>query len=203
MGLWTTLRNLLKSSTLQSDEDFKAFLESRAAFLVQKSITEYSQARANMMFSTLLSEKPFQAAYENARWLSFPAGLSMVAELLMGSIRARLNGEANQTAQRLTALARHIVARYPLPPDQEPSFWTKAVDRLEADLLRAALGTPHMAHDIATPRAREIFDSLPFHSQIKQHDFAMFRNTLAFHLTAIATELEETDLGHPAFSSSN
>ena len=72
---------------LSSRMELRDFLESRAAYLAQKSISEYTQARANMMFSTLLGEKAFQDAYEKARWFSFPATLSMVAEALAARLR--------------------------------------------------------------------------------------------------------------------
>ena len=69
------LSRIFLGPKLASRQELQGFLESRAAYLAQKSISEYTQARANMMFSTLLSEKAFQNAYERARWFSFSASL--------------------------------------------------------------------------------------------------------------------------------
>ena len=76
------LSRIFLGPKLSSRQELRGFLESRAAYLAQKSISEYTQARANMMFTTLLAEKGFQDAYERARWFSFSATLSMVAEAL-------------------------------------------------------------------------------------------------------------------------
>jgi hypothetical protein len=184
---------LLGKRSISTEQDLQEFIESRAAFLVQKSITEYAQARANMMFSTLLGEKGFKDAYESARWRSYPAGLSMVCEMALAELRKR-EGDPHQMATMLTGLAGNIVARFPLPAGQPDRFWATALSAVEADLARAAMGSPHEVHAIVNPRANEIFDALPFHASIRSHDFPMFRNTLAFHLTEIAGELEEMEI---------
>lgn len=193
MAMWplSALRKLLKSKNIDSANKLQNWLESRAAYLVQKSITEYSQARANMMFSTLLGEKGFQDAYEKARWSAFPAGLSMVSEITAGAMR---NRNLTQACETTLAAANAIIERYPVPAGQNDNFWVQSNLRLRADLERAKLGQPRPAHEVVRHRAREIFDALPFHSNIKKHDFEMFRNTLAFHLTGIASELEEMEI---------
>jgi len=194
MALLQILKNLFGTRKLSSPKDLQSFLESRSAFVVQKSITEYAQARANMMFSTLLGEKTFQKAYEEARWKSFPAGLSAVAELMAGALRTRLNLSPAEASAVMAQAARRLVTDYPVPEFADETYWAGAIGKLEADLARAELGQVRPAHAIAQTRATEVFDALPFHSAIKKHDFDMFRNTLSFHLAEIATELEESRL---------
>jgi hypothetical protein len=193
MALWTKLAGLVRKPALNSSQDVRNFYESRTAYLVQKSLAEYSQARANMLFSTLLSEKAFQTSYEQARWLSFPAGLSMVGETIASAMRTQQNLRGEDAAAMISGLAHDIVKPFPQASGRPEGEWAQAMSSLEADLARAALAEPRHPHDIVKARAREIFDALPFHPAIKQHDFGMFRNTLAFHLTGIAQELEETN----------
>ncbi len=191
MSVFDKIARLWQKEQLNSYKSLAAFTESRTAFLVQKSITEYAQARSNMMFSTLSSEAGFKAAFERARWHSFPAGFSMVSELVLGALRTRLDCDAQLAANTMQALVRDVLKHYPQPVGEQQDFWLKAISSIDADLSRSILGEPHPAHDIVNPRAREIFDVLPFHASVRQHDFGMFRNTLAFQLAAIATELEE------------
>lgn len=194
MGLFDTFKSLFARRSIASSRDLQDFLESRAAFLVQKSITEYSQARANMMFSALLGEKQFQAAYETARWQSYPAGLAMVAEVMAGQLRDRLGLSASAAETLVASLSNTVIAKMsdhgPLSTEQ----WSAAREDLETALARAGLAAPRRIHPIAADRARVIFDALPFHDAIRKHDFGMFRNTLAFHLAEIATELEQAEL---------
>lgn len=194
MGLFHKLKSLFVRRRITSSRDLQDFLESRAAYLVQKSITEYSQARANMMFSALLGEKQFQSAYEAARWTAYPAGLAMVAEVIAGQLRDRLvlNATAAETlvAKLSDSIVNKMAGHGPLTSEQ----WSTARKDIETALARAGLASPRRAHAIAADRARTVFDALPFHDAIRKHDFGMFRNTLTFHLAEIATELEEAEL---------
>ena len=52
MNWLTFLSRIFLGPKLSSRKELRDFLESRAAYLAQKSISEYTQARANMMFTT-------------------------------------------------------------------------------------------------------------------------------------------------------
>jgi hypothetical protein len=194
MGILDRLKSVFLRSRIESREDALAFLESRAAFVAQKSLTEYAQARANMMFSSLLREKGFQDAYDEARWRAYPATLSMVAEIVTGALRTRLGTPVETATRFVEELIGEVVEKMRGHGPLTEAEWSAAQAAVSTDLARAGLGAPHAAHAIAKARAKEVFDALPFHPAIKQHDFEMFRNTLAFHLTEIATELEQSQL---------
>jgi hypothetical protein len=185
------LSQIFLGPKLSSRQEFRSFLESRAAYLAQKSISEYTQARANMMFSTLLGEKAFQDAYERARWYSFPATLSMVAEALEDRLRNLDISDPDSINVMLQSLAKDIVSAYPVPAGGSADFWQMALLDLERDLLRAGMAAPHAVHIIPKARAREVFETLPVHASVRKHDFDMFRNTLSFHLTEIGAEIED------------
>ncbi len=185
------LSRVFLGPTLSSRNELRGFLESRAAYLAQKSISEYTQARANMMFTTLLAEKAFQDAYERARWFSFPATLSMVAEALAARLRLMDISDADSINVMLQSLAEDIVSAYPVPEGGSADFWQMVLLDLERDLLRAGLAAPHAIHLIPKARSREIFENLPVHPSVRKHDFGMFQNTLSFHLTEIGAEIED------------
>ena len=185
------LSRIFLGPKLSSRQELRGFLESRAAYLAQKSISEYTQARANMMFTTLLAEKAFQDAYERARWFSFPATLAMVAEALAARLRIMDIGDTDSINVMLQSMAEDIVSAYPVPVGESADFWQMALLDLERDLLRAGLAAPHAIHVIPKARSREIFENLPVHPSVRKHDFDMFQNTLSFHLTEIGAEIEE------------
>ncbi|MGE4252657.1 MAG: hypothetical protein AB7F09_24950 [Parvibaculaceae bacterium] len=190
MSLWSTVKGLFAPEPVTTSDELKDFLASRAAFLVQKSIMEYAQARSNMMFSTLLSEPAFLAAHEQSRWASYPAAFSMVTEMAEGMIRPHA-ADALALHAALAAIGRSVFAEYALPSGQSPGFWQDASATLDHDLGVAGLGQPKPVHEIPLARAREIFDHLPVHETLRQHDFVMFRNTLRFHMAEIGTEFSE------------
>ena len=192
MMTWlASLSRIFLGPKLSSRQELRGFLESRAAYLAQKSISEYTQARANMMFTTLLAEKAFQDAYETARWFSFPATLSMVAEALAARLRNLDVGDTDSINIMIQSLAEDIVSAYPVPEGESTDFWQMKLLDLEGDLLRAGLAAPHAIHLIPKARSREIFENLPVHPSVRKHDFDMFQNTLSFHLTEIGAEIEE------------
>lgn len=194
MGLFGKLVSLFARQSIASNRDLQDFLESRAAYLVQKSITEYSQARANMLFSSLLGERQFQAAFESSRWRAYPAGLAMVAEVVTGQLRERLGLEPIKAEARVVALTEAVIDKLSGHGPLDDRHWSEAREDIGKALARASLAGPRRVHAIVGERARTIFDALPFHDAIRKHDFGMFSNTLAFHLAEIATELEETEL---------
>jgi hypothetical protein len=194
MGLFQKLKSLFARHRIASSRDLQDFLESRAAYLVQKSITEYSQARANMMFTSLLGEKQFQSAYEAARWTAYPAGLAMVAEVVAGQLRDRLGLSAPAAETLAARLANAVIEKMSNHGPMSQEQWAAARKDIETVLARASLAAPRRTHPIAGDRSRIIFDALPFHDAIRKHDYGMFRNTLAFHLAEVATELEEAEL---------
>lgn len=191
MSLWSAVKNLFAPEAIATRDQLKEFLMSRAAFLAQKSIMEYVQARANMMFSTLLSEPAFLAAYEEARWASYPAAFSMVTEMAEGMVRPHAAGSTLDLHAALVGLGREVFAEFPLPRGQGPRFWGEAAEALDRDLGAAGLGPARPVHEIPLARAREIFDRLPVHESLRQHDFTIFRNTLRFHMAEIGTEFSE------------
>jgi hypothetical protein len=191
VSILSSIKSLFAAQQIASRETLRAFLESRSAYLVQKSISEYVQARANMLFSTLMAEKAFVEAYEHARWRSYPPAFSMVTEMAEGFLREEMFSAPGALDQALCHLARDIFAGFPIPAGEANHFWQDAANQLELDLAQASLGAPKPVRNIPYVRAREIFDTLPVHKQIRRHDFDMFQNTLRFHLTEIRAEFED------------
>ncbi len=139
----------------------------------------------------MMREPLFLAGYEKARWQSYPAAISMVAEMVEGHIRGGAGTVPGACDAAILKLVGNIVSRYGTPSGLGEAFWTEATVRVSHDLAQAALAGPKQVQSIAINRAREIFDALPASAQMKQHDFDMFRNTIRFHLTEIAVEFDE------------
>jgi hypothetical protein len=191
MGIIAKIRGIFAPQKIGDLAALQHFMESRAAFLVQKSIMEYIQARSNTLFSTMMREPLFLAGYEKARWQSYPAAISVVAEMVEGHVRNGAGTAPGACDAAILKLIDNIVSRYATPSGLGTAFWAEASARAARDLAQASLGPPKQVQAIANLRAREIFEALPASPQMKQHDFDMFRNTIRFHLTEIAVEFDE------------
>ena len=195
MSFLSALKGLFRPQRIADRVQLKDFLESRAAYLVQKSMMEYCQARANMLFSTLMGEADFRAAYEHARWHAYPLGFAMVAEMAEGLLRPHCAERLLELHTALLGIAREVFSAFPVPPQAAAGFWQTALETLDQDLGQAGLGHVKPWREIPGRHARQIFDLLPIHDRVKSHDFSMFQNNLRFHLTEIGAEFEEiTDL---------
>jgi hypothetical protein len=191
MSIFSTLASYFAPQQIADSAALQQFIESRSAYLVQKSITEYTQARAGMLFSTMMREPIFLAGYEKARWHSYPAAISMMTEMVEGTIREREETPTGSLDAGLLRLVEAILAQYPVPSGLGEEFWRDAAERVSRDLAQAALGPPKAVQNIPPFRVKEIFDALPLNDHLKQHDFPMFSNTIRFHLTELKVEFEE------------
>lgn len=191
MRLWTAMKQLLGPRPIATRQELKQFLESRAAYLVQKSIMEYSQARANMLFSTLLGESAFLSAYDHARWHSYPAAFSMVAEMAEGHLRGHAGAGVARFQAALAAIGGEVFQAFPPPAGAPADFWRAAGEALDRDLAAAALAAPKPVNRIPRAREGEIFAVLPVHESLRRHDRDMFHNTLKLHLAEIGGEFAE------------
>lgn len=185
------MKGLFRPQLLQSRAQLKEFIESRAAYLVQKSMMEYCQARANMLFTTLMGEADFRAGYEHARWHAYPFAYAMVTEMAEGPLRPHCAERIIELHTALTGIGWEVFAAFPLPPGATVDFWDSALEILDQELGQAGLGPVRPWRDIPGRHAARIFELLPIHDRLKSRDFAMFQNNLRFHLTEIGAEFEE------------
>jgi hypothetical protein len=160
------------------------FLDSRAAFLSQKSIFDYARGRAGPYFTMIMKEKPFQELVEIARWKNYPYGLSIVAEMIHGvllpDVRDRV---ALATALRETAL--DAFDRYPVPDALGAEYWTQARKELALRCEQIALHPPKPVMDIPIPFAQFYFDNMPIHERLREQDFELIRNQLRVNLISM------------------
>jgi len=186
----SAIRAFFEFRRIADRDALSTFMEGHAAGLVQKSIAEYTKLRPNMLFSNLLCAQPFLDGYEAVRWQSFPAAVSMVAEVIAGSLRERHQTAPGQLDAALAGIAGTIVSRYPLASRRSDAYWQGAADDVARDLALASRGAPRPMHAIPRLRAGEIFDLLPVPSQLRRQDFPVFLDIIGLQLAEIKADFE-------------
>ena len=179
MGLLDFLRRKPAISDLPALSDF---LDSRAAFLVQKCLYEYSRARSGILSSKLFKEAAFKEAMEAARWGNYPLCLQHVTIMVEHTLRAGAGNEAGAMREGLIVGVAAVCHRYPVPKGFDAGFWRAADHRVAQRVRLAGLAAPHPIKDLPQETASEFLEKLPIHADLRQFDFELVTNNLRVNL---------------------
>jgi hypothetical protein len=170
------------------------FLDTRAAFLSQKSIWDYARGRSGPYFSMIVKEKAFLEGVEVARWRNYPYGLSIVAEMIHATMMPLVNAPV-PLARALQQAAFDVFDRYPVPAALGSVEWSEARDKLGIRIDQIALHPPKPVKDIPVPFAQVFFDNMPIHERLRENDFELIRNQLRVNLLSMQRDfLKVADL---------
>lgn len=167
------------------------FIDQQAAFLTQKGIYEYARARAGHYAKVLFKEQPFVEAVERSRWLAYPIGLAMVAELVEGVLRPLSADRAGQQLEPLRALVLGVFDRYPVPEAIGARGWSEARAELARRLQLIGLHPPKRAFEIADPFVKAYFDLMPINEKLRRSEFPTIHGYLKVTLCNVHEELTQ------------
>lgn len=165
------------------------FIDAQAAFVVQKSIYEYSRARAGHYSKVLFKEQQFLEAVERARWQAYPIGLAMVGELVEGVLRPLAGDAGDRQLAALRDLVLSVFDRYPRPAVLDQHTWSEARAELARRLEQLGLHPPKRAFEIPDPFARVYFDLLPISADLRRSEFPTIQAYLRVTLCNVHEEL--------------
>ena len=98
------------------------------------------------------------------------------------ALRPHAGDAAQAMRSGLIAAVERICARYPLPAGQEADFWLRARERIARRIAQAGLAAPHAVKDIPQETAKEFFEGLPIHADLRSFDFELITNNLRVNL---------------------
>lgn len=170
-----------------SEEALADFIDSNAAFLVQKGLYEYSRARAGHYAKVLFAEEGFRAAIEQSRWRAFPLGLAMVTEMVEGVLRPYVD-DRRATLDRLNTISLSVFDRYPVPAVLGSETWSELRANLARRLDLIGVHAVKPAKDIPTPFAENYFALMPIHEKLRASEFPTITNYLRVSMCNIHDE---------------
>ena len=165
------------------------FIDAQSAFIVQKGIYDYTQARAGHYTKVLLKEQGFIESFERSRWQAYPLGLAMIGELVEGVLHSHAMEDRRALLDALLVLVLSVFDRYPVPPLLGSDTWQAARTELTRKLSQIGTHPPKRAIDIPLPYAQRYFDLMPFHKDLLTRDMPTARSYLQINLTNIRDEL--------------
>lgn len=178
-----------RAPVIDSRDRLIEFLDTRAAFLIQKNIFDYARARAGPYFSAIIKEEAFQHAVEVSRWTNFPLGLAAVAEIVRGVLFEASDRKALNDAVSSATLA--AFDKYPVPEVLGEETWKQARETLLLRLQQIDMHPPKFAKDVILPYAKQIFDTQPIHEELRKRDFEMIQAQLRINLVTMHDEFEQ------------
>ncbi|RWO25836.1 MAG: hypothetical protein EOS11_14300 [Mesorhizobium sp.] len=158
------------------------FMDSRAAFLAQKSIVEFCRVRAGVYWQKLFSEKEFQAALNHSRWRAYPACYAMVAEMVEGALREPAGLRQRGLPAALEKVALASFSKYAVPAGSPATFWEDATELTRQRLAATQIGPPRPVREIPEPLARTVFEMVPIHPNLLTNDYDYIFNFLRMNL---------------------
>jgi hypothetical protein len=173
---------------LETADHLRRSMASRSAFISQKSAIEYCRARAGLNWDKLFKEMDFQAALERCRWEALSAVALDVAVVIEGFLRPHWTGPLPVLADRLAVLLGEGLTELGTPP-YRPDGWAGLVADTRERLALAQLGAPKPAYEVAVVGAERLFEVLPIHTNLRQHDREMVVNGVRFLMTRYADDL--------------
>ena len=165
------------------------FIDSQAAFLMQKGIYEYSRARSGHYAKVMFGEQLFIDAFNLARWQAYPLGLAMVGEMVEGVLRNITPTNPREVTSWVRELVLSVFDSHPVPPQIGAQAWREARAKLALRLEHAGLHPPKRAMDIPEPLAKVYFDLMPIHEKLRGRDFPTTHNYLKVTMCNIHAEL--------------
>ena len=165
------------------------FIDSQAAFLMQKGIYEYARARAGHYAKVMFNEQSFTDAFNLARWRAYPLGLAMVGELVEGVLRELVSSDPQAATAWVGDVVLSAFDRHPVPPQIGEQAWRTARADLALRLQHVGLHPPKRAMDIPEPLAKQYFDLMPIHEKLRGRDFPTTHNYLKVTMCNIHDEL--------------
>jgi hypothetical protein len=167
---------------IASRADVVDFIDTRAAFMVQKNIFDYARALSGPFFSKLVLEQAFKDAVDKARWSSYPLALSVVTEMVHNALVSHGGANLRDLADVLSECALDVFDRYPVPAAVGEEAWKASRVTLVQRLNGISMHPPKEIKDIAVPIGQAVYDNLPFDEFLRRNDFEMVSHHLRVNL---------------------
>jgi hypothetical protein len=175
------------SPSCRRPDELAAMLAGEAAFVAQKTVTEFGRLRAGCNWASLSRTEEFRREVERSRWRSYIVALGDVAEMTQILFRRAGAVEAAQP-DRLGPVARRALFHHGTPPLDEN--WAAVAEAIEARLGRALLAAPRPVHLLGERSGQLLFDLLPFSTNLRDFDRDFVVNSVRFTLCAVYARLE-------------
>ena len=127
--------------------------------------------------------RPSRRRWKNRAGGTIRSRLQSAAVMAEHALRPHAGGAAQAMRSGLIASRRpHLRAAIRCRPGEAPDFWRRAQERIARRIAQAGLAAPHAVKDIPQETAKEFFEGLPIHADLRSFDFELITNNLRVNL---------------------
>ncbi len=185
------LRSFWKVSPIARTEDLSRFIDRQSAFVSQKCTVEYCRTRAGMDWVKLFDEPVFLDGLNRCRRHAYTIVLVQFAVAVEAKLRPLLSatGSLASLAAALAAVARRSHCADG-SADEAGAWRIPFDDDLDRALTEAQSVPVQPAYLIGRAAAVPIYDLLPIHPTLRQHDRELIANNLSLNFCRAIADFE-------------
>jgi hypothetical protein len=169
--------------------DLADFIEAQSAYLVQRYIYDYTNARVGPYSKSLWAQPEFAEAVERARWRAFPLGLAMIGEMVEGVLQPHFGDQRGVSLESVSRLVLEVFDRHQVPAALGADVWRACREELARRLDQIGMHPPKTVADIPEPYVERYFGLMPFDKSLLSKDEPTTRAYLRLNLINIRDEL--------------
>ncbi len=183
------LRERLAPAPANDPESFARFLERQAAFIAQKTVTDYCRVKSGRNERQTFADPDFQVALNHCRWQTFTATVGDVTALAEAWLRPHASGAEPRLAETLARLGSDILGRAAAPAEERAAMEAEAAS-LPRRLAARQERPPASADRLPLAAEAPLLATLPIHPDQRVGETPSIRGALRFHIVTTQQEME-------------
>lgn len=181
-------RMFAKPKPIESRAELVAFVDSHAAFVSQKSVTEYCRSKAGVNWDKLMLEKDYLDAINASRWQAYIHVLDDIIVMFEAQLRPLFDGRLEDLANALVALESDVIKSHDIPIVPEGG-WSEHLHALKSRIGFLQEGPAHPVQETAKVSGEKVFEVLPIHGRLRHHDHELVVNSVRFLMLGAHTKM--------------
>ena len=189
-GWWRRLAARLRPAPILTVEAFQQFVQERASLVAQKCAIDYCRGKTGLASYALFTEEAFLKALDVCRWEAFVTVLGDLLIVAEGYLRAHVAPETRpRLCQAFIDLYSAVLTPMPAPVHR-PQGWDDAIASFALRMQAVGAGERQQALDVADHSAKQLFDTLPIHSRMRELDEEVVYGAVRFRMIAVSQEMQ-------------
>lgn len=179
------LSRLWRRADIRNAEQLQSFLSLSSAYLAHHVTIEYTRSRAGSAWLRLQEDEQFLEGLNVSRWRAFFICLSVIGEITLAELRGRTSHDPQKLAGFLGRTVKNILKSSNAAGTRAGRQGEIAAQKIPQQLRMAALIPARTPSQLAGSYVSEIFEVLPVHKRLRDHDELLLLNDLRMHLISL------------------
>lgn len=174
-----------RRSDIQTAEQLQSYLSLSAAYLAHHITIEYTRSRAGSAWLRLQEDEQFLEDLSISRWRAFFICLGLTGEIALAELRGRTSADPQKLAGFLGRAIKGVLKSANAAGTRAEHEAETVLKKIPQQLRMTALIPTRSPSQLAGAYVSEIYDVLPAHKRLRDHDELLLLNDLRMHLISM------------------